>query len=163
MDKLSSSKYISWKPDPGSIAIEAFSVPWSKFDFYAFPPFSIIGSAIRKIIHKGATGIIITHLWPTQYWFPQLGEHIIHAPVLLPKKKNLLSLPNDKTHPLLPNLQLVAILISRDPWKIKDFQQKLNTSSSNHGDQQQCKSMTPYSNDGNYFAVKRMKVFMHQL
>eukprot|EP00794_Sanderia_malayensis_P002684 gene2684-3106_t len=40
--------------DPGSIAIDAFSVPWSKFDFYAFPPFSIIGSVIRKIIHAGS-------------------------------------------------------------------------------------------------------------
>ena len=156
-------KYISWKPDPGSIAIDAFSISWSKFDFYAFPPFSIIGSVIRKIIHDGATGIIITPLWPTQYWFPQLGDHIIHAPVLLPKKKNLLSLPNNKTHPLFPNLQLVAMLISGNPWKVRDFQQKLKTSSLNHGDQQQCKNTTQYSKDGNYFVAKGMRILMHQL
>ena len=159
-------KYISWKQDPGSIAIDAFSISWSKSDFYAFPPFSIIGSVIRKIIHDGATGIIITPLWPTQYWFPQLGDHIIHAPVLLPKKKNLLSLPNNKTHPLFPNLQLVAMLISGNPWKVRDFQQKLKTSSLNHGDQQQCKNTTQYSKDGihgNYFVAKGMRILMHQL
>ncbi|XP_053593380.1 uncharacterized protein LOC128667449 [Microplitis demolitor] len=35
-------KYVSWKKVPGSIAIDAFTLDWSKFFFYAFPPFALI-------------------------------------------------------------------------------------------------------------------------
>ena len=34
------SKYISYRPDHEAFAIDAFSLQWSKLDFYAFPPFS---------------------------------------------------------------------------------------------------------------------------
>jgi len=34
--------YCSWKPDPGCSFVDAFSIDWHTFNFYAFPPFSLI-------------------------------------------------------------------------------------------------------------------------
>ena len=36
-------KFVSYQPKPGSWASDAFSLNWSSFRFYCFPPFSIIG------------------------------------------------------------------------------------------------------------------------
>ena len=36
-------KYLSWKPDPGALAIDALNEVWSDWFFYAFPPFNLIG------------------------------------------------------------------------------------------------------------------------
>ena len=35
-------KYVSYRPDQEAFAIDAFSLDWSNFNFYAFPPFSVI-------------------------------------------------------------------------------------------------------------------------
>ena len=33
--------FVVFKPDPEACAINEFSTSWSKYSFYAFPPFSI--------------------------------------------------------------------------------------------------------------------------
>lgn len=43
------NQYVSYKPDPGAIAVDAFTIQWSKYLFYAFPPFSIIMRTLQKI------------------------------------------------------------------------------------------------------------------
>ena len=45
--------YISWKRDPEAIAVDAFSIPWDT-EFYAFPPFSLIGQVLAKIQGEGS-------------------------------------------------------------------------------------------------------------
>ena len=42
-------KYVSWKPDPKSIAVNAFSLSWEETYSYCFPPFSIIWKVLRKV------------------------------------------------------------------------------------------------------------------
>ena len=42
------SKFVSWQPEALAWRIDAFSVVWD-FEFYAFPPFSVIGRVLRKI------------------------------------------------------------------------------------------------------------------
>ena len=32
------NKYISWKPDPKALAIDAFSIKWNTEFYYIFPP-----------------------------------------------------------------------------------------------------------------------------
>lgn len=44
--------FVSWLPDPLSHAVDAFSLNWRKFFFYAFPPFILILKVISKIIRK---------------------------------------------------------------------------------------------------------------
>ena len=41
--------YCSWRPDPGAISVDAFSIPWRDELPYLFPPFCLIGRALLKI------------------------------------------------------------------------------------------------------------------
>ena len=41
--------YVSCKPDPDAYAVDAFTLTWSSFTFYAFPPFSIIPQVLQKV------------------------------------------------------------------------------------------------------------------
>nr|CAI5851674.1 unnamed protein product [Callosobruchus analis] len=60
-------KYVSWLRDPGAIAVDAFTLDWGKFFFYAFPPFSMILRCIQKIIADRAEGILVTTNLGTLY------------------------------------------------------------------------------------------------
>lgn len=57
--------YVSWKKDPGSFAIDAFTLDWRKFFFYAFPPFSLIPKVLKKIENDNARGLLIVPYWPS--------------------------------------------------------------------------------------------------
>ena len=61
--------YISWKPDPRARFIDAFTIDWSCFFFYAFPPFCMVSRCVQKIIQDQATGILVVPLWTTQPFF----------------------------------------------------------------------------------------------
>ncbi|KAJ8047786.1 hypothetical protein HOLleu_06879 [Holothuria leucospilota] len=50
----------------------AFSVTWTDYFFYAFPPFSMIHRCLHKIQKERATGILIAPKWPTQAWLTML-------------------------------------------------------------------------------------------
>lgn len=64
--------YISWRPDPDALTVDAFTLNWKFTFFYAFPPFAIILKCIQKIIHNEARGILVFPYWPSQPWFPLL-------------------------------------------------------------------------------------------
>ena len=44
------SNYVSWHPDPESVGVDTFNMSWTKLKFYTFPPFSLVGKSISKII-----------------------------------------------------------------------------------------------------------------
>ena len=48
-------KFVSWKKDPESIAVGAFTIQWKGHFFYAFPPFSTIPRVLQKIKSECAT------------------------------------------------------------------------------------------------------------
>ena len=50
---------VSWEPDPGAMALDAFSLDWGNWFFYAFPPFCLISRVLRKIQMDAAKGILI--------------------------------------------------------------------------------------------------------
>ena len=62
--------YVSWHPQPGAKAIDAFSISWKEGLLYVFPPFSIIGHTISKIIQDDSDVILVVPDWNTQYWYP---------------------------------------------------------------------------------------------
>ena len=51
--------YVSYRPGPEAIAIDAFSLNWSNLNFYAFPPFSVISTVLNKLMTEGAQGICV--------------------------------------------------------------------------------------------------------
>jgi hypothetical protein len=108
-------KFVSWEPDPEAWAIDAFTLDWSKLQFYAFPPFSLLTRCLQKVKLEQATGIIIAPDWPTQPWFPVLKAMCVRTPVVIRKDKAAkLLLPSHpkKCHPLEQKMNLLACLVS---------------------------------------------------
>lgn len=101
------TKYISYQRDPDAWGINAFTINWSTFYFYAFPPFSIILKVLRKIIQEKARGIIVVPVWPTQPWFPIFKALLVSDTVLFSPDDN--SITFDSSVPrLCTSLSLVA-------------------------------------------------------
>ena len=50
-------KYVSYNPDPHAVAIDPFSINWTNH-CYIFPPFSVIGRVLQKII-KDRVGKVV--------------------------------------------------------------------------------------------------------
>jgi hypothetical protein len=66
-----------------------------------------LNPASQKIINDQSECLIILPLWPTQIWYPLVMELLIQRPVLLPRKRKLLSIPQtDKIHPLQNQMRL---------------------------------------------------------
>ena len=73
-------KYVSYRPDPEAFAIDAFSLDWSNFNFYAFPPFSVIPTVLKKLKSEGARGVCVLPGWPTQAWYPAVLQLLKQKP-----------------------------------------------------------------------------------
>ena len=126
---------VSWKPDPGCIDVDAFSLNWHSYNFYAFPPFSLIARCLQKICVGKASGIIVVPLWPTQTWFSSLLQILYQQPWILLAKPALLQHPvKPNVHPLHQKLHLLVCSVSRTPLHASNFQQTLPTSLCNLGE-----------------------------
>lgn len=119
-------RYVSWHPDPGAWATNAFSFSWHNLVCYAFPPFSVISKALSKVQEDQAQLLLIAPVWKTQAWYPVLLSLLTDRPVLLPQWNNLLRLNhNGRLHPLRNQMRLAAWPISGQPSQAKAFQQGL--------------------------------------
>ena len=58
------TRYVAYRPDPGAVAIDAFSLDWSTLKFYAFPPFSVIPAVLKKIKKARRRGYAYYHIGP---------------------------------------------------------------------------------------------------
>ena len=102
-------QYVSWRPDPGAQFINAFLMNWKPYNFYAFPPFSLLATCLQKIEQDQSTGILIVPMWTTQPWFTLLLNLLTDKPLALPQTDSLLFLPHSNAiHPLSRRLQLMA-------------------------------------------------------
>lgn len=158
------SCFCSWKPDPNSSFVDAFSIDWNNFSCaYVFPPFSLMGRCLQKITEDGARCMIVAPLWPTQPWFTKLMKMLIHVPIILPKTKDILHLPHtDVAHPLSKTLVLIACLVSGNHLEIRGFQEKQPTYLCVHGDQQLKNNIKRIYQDGFSTAVNtRCIQFQH--
>ena len=64
--------YVSYKPDPNAYAVDAFSLDWSKLQFYVFPPFSCTSQCVQKIKTDKTEGILVIPHWPTQSFYSKI-------------------------------------------------------------------------------------------
>ena len=106
--------YCSYRPDPGAVFVDAFSVSWSDLSFYCFPPFSCILKALQKIRQDRATGVIVVPRWPTQTWYSILMTMLVRPPVILKPSPKLLTLPTFplEKHPLYKKTVFLVCLLS---------------------------------------------------
>jgi hypothetical protein len=109
------SNYVSWKPDPDAIAVDAFTISWRTRYFYAFPPFSLILKCLRKIIDEQAHGILVFPYWPSQPWFPLLQSLLQSEIMFLNPNKNLLHSHFRDSHPLHKGLTLGVARLCSSP------------------------------------------------
>ena len=107
--------YVAWKPDPGALAIDAFTLNWSDYPLlYCFPPFSLIGKVLQKIQMDKATAILVVPEWSSQFWYPMLLKLLDAPPYHIRHQAKTLTLPHnpEKIHPLHPKLHLIGCLVS---------------------------------------------------
>ena len=85
-------KYMSWHADPRAWKIDAFTIIWSEYFSYVFPPFALIARVVTKMNHETARGLLVTPTWTTQPWWGLLIQ--LHKPR---RDLGLISLQNDVT------------------------------------------------------------------
>ena len=49
-------RYVAWQPDPGAEAVDAFTLDWRSETFFAFPPFSLLGTVVQKNRRRSSRG-----------------------------------------------------------------------------------------------------------
>ena len=126
--------YVAWRPDPDAMFVDACYVNWHTYSFYAFPPFSLIGTCLQKIQQDQATGVLIVPLWQTQPWFTVLLYLLVDIPRILPQSNTLLVQSHSGAlHPLRKQLRLIACKVSGKASNREEFQARLPISSSSPG------------------------------
>ena len=120
-------QYMSWRPDPQSIATYALHQDWKNQFCYPFPPFSLIGWVLRKVQKDQTKLIIVMPAWQTQSWYSTLLKMAISNAFLLPKHQKILLNPEGKIHSLVQNstLRLVAWLVSGKTYLQREYQKGL--------------------------------------
>ena len=115
--------FVSWFPELGAIASDAFTLDWKQYSPYIFPPFNLVGKVLNKIISDGVDrAILVFPIWRSQSWFPVLLECIVSFPVRLPRHKDMLRLPhNSEVHPMNKKLRMGAVIVSGKSCRRKDF------------------------------------------
>jgi len=82
-------RYYSYKPDPGSEGVDAFTFRWEN-EFYAFPPFNLVGKVLQKLVSDEVSGIVVAPCWATQAWFPIYQKLAVSEILILGPNENLL-------------------------------------------------------------------------
>ncbi|XP_072180692.1 uncharacterized protein [Diadema setosum] len=114
-------RYVTWLPDPNAEAVDAFTLDWGEFKFYAFPPFCLIPRCLQKIRTDRAEGIMVVPNWPTQAWFPKLKRMLKGEAVLITRSRNLLTQPvTHEPHPLYDRIDLLCCRLCGSPSKGQD-------------------------------------------
>lgn len=155
--------YVSWRPDPHALAVDAFSFSWTdRILYYGFPPFSIIGQTLRKLLRDGATMLLVLPLWPTKPWFPRALQLLAAPPYLLPR--DCLTLPQEPSlrHPL-PKLRLAAMMLSGQHTITRDFLGTLPPSSWDPGDRELTDNMGVISPNGSHFVILGRSIHFRHL
>ena len=145
--------FISYVPEKGAKAVNAFSVIWDYNLHYAFPPFSIIGQVIQKLCEDKADVILVAPIFPSQPWFPAMLRQISGQTYVLPKTNSILYLPGkDKQHKL-KTMRLGAFCLSGNASSVLVYQRTLPKLSYSRGDRQQENNMGRISKDGCNFVI----------
>ena len=136
--------YVSLVPDTQAIAQNALSMSWNGMDAFAFPPFNLLSTVLKKIARSNCLMTLVAPLWPHRAWFNQLLSLVVETPRVLPQRVDLLSQHGGHTlHANLSCLHLHVWRLSADPLRREAFLQKLPLSSLRLNDPQLQRFTTP--------------------
>ena len=89
-------KFVSPVPDPQAWRVDALSLNWENMDAYAFPPVSLLGKVVSKILDQGVHRLVlIAPGWPNMPWF---WDHVCSDS----------SLPSKRGEPADPTVQSMS-------------------------------------------------------
>ena len=152
-------RYVSWRPDPEALSVNAFSRSWTDIYMYAFPPFSLVTRVMQKIRRDEAECILVIPIWPTQNWFTLVIESLIDHPIIIPIQKDNLTIVNtNKVHPLIDKLQLMACRLSGKRCKVEIFLNKQPKSLWHLGDVQQRNNIVHILKNGFSTVIKGRQI-----
>ena len=101
--------YVSPVADPLAMATNAFAIPWTGLQAYAYPPTSLIPRVLAKYTSEGPTLLLVTPYWPKCAWFPELLTLACDNPLPLDLEEGQLVQPRSgHPHPNLGVLRLTA-------------------------------------------------------
>ena len=107
-------RFVSYRPDPEALHVNAFTISWEEQNMYIFPPFSCISKVIQRMNYEHVSAIIIVPNWPNQPWYPCLMNIVTKVnPFIISHSAKSLHLPSNPSlqHPL-EHLELIACLVS---------------------------------------------------
>ena len=87
--------YASWRPDPMAVTTDAFTMNWAELKGYANPPWNPIGRVLAQTRQQQAKLVLVVPVWKAQAWYPVLLEMLVHIPLLISRRKDLIQ----TTHP----------------------------------------------------------------
>ena len=121
-------RFNSWRPDPCSEAVDAFSQDWSKVRGHEFPPFALVGRCLRQLLDQHVSHLVlVAPVWQSQPWY------------LLTRQ--------GEVHPLL-NLQLAGWLLSGNHIQKQAFHNQLKPYLLQPGGMEHPKPMHQLGEDG---------------
>ena len=140
------NKYVIWTPDNGALAVDAFTISWSTDYMYCFSPFSLIPAVLRKLCEDEGQAQVIVPRWPSQPWFRLQCRMLLRALVILPRSRDLLTLPHDpnSTHPLSNKMALMGCVLSWKDSAARDYRAQLKTFSLPRGENRLKNNMTQF-------------------
>lgn len=103
-------RYISYQPDPGCQAVDAFTINWQDLFFYAFPPFCLILRTLKKIKTDKAEGIVVVPSWSSQPFYPLWKDLLVGKALTFSPENNPIFSPFRHLKP--PALSLEVGLLS---------------------------------------------------
>ena len=77
-------RYVSWRPDPFSVANDGLTFPLTGENAWCFPPEALIQRLLAKLIREQATVTLVAPLWPSKPWWPELQALRIDRPIIPP-------------------------------------------------------------------------------
>ncbi|XP_038064670.1 uncharacterized protein LOC119735051 [Patiria miniata] len=118
--------YCARHNDPCAWQTDALAIRWDRLLAYAFPPFSLIPRVLAKVEQEDCKILLIAPFWPRQPWFPRLTKLLVHRPVILPQRADILFQPSSGfLHPAPEDLHLTCWVLSRNPSARRAFLNEL--------------------------------------
>jgi hypothetical protein len=83
--------YVSWRPDPMAMAMDAFTLDWAELRAYANPPWNLIGRVLTQTRRQQEELVLVAPVWKAQGWYPVLLEMLVKVPLVIPHRGNLIT------------------------------------------------------------------------
>ena len=122
------ARFVSWRPDPESIATDAFQFTPKGENAYCFPPVACIPRLLREILHQQATITLVAPAWEAP-WSCDLRRLLMDTPMPLSPdclfqirdRKAEVKLSSEFRH-----WNLTSYRISGSFWRICNYRQHLS-------------------------------------